>query len=255
MPDALLSPFVSPTTQILGISFYTGEADQLVQQADALGLVVVPSAPVLVAMDQDESHRIAVQSADVAIADSGWMVLLWFAITGNTLPRISGLRFLQMVLQTPSFRRRGASFWVMPTVKDSAANRAWLLSQGIEVAAPECYEAPLYPVGALKDEELLRRIEASRAPFVVICLAGGVQERLGHFLRQRLSYRPTIICIGAAIAFLSGQQVAIPTWADRLFLGWLFRTLSNPRQYFPRYWRSLRLAPLLVQFRDQPPRK
>jgi UDP-N-acetyl-D-mannosaminuronic acid transferase (WecB/TagA/CpsF family) len=49
----------------------------------------------------------------------------------------------------------------------------------------------------------------------------GVQERLGYALRKQLSYKPAILCLGAAIAFLSGGQANIPNWADRLMLGWL----------------------------------
>ena len=54
------------------------------------------------------------------------------------------------------------------------------------------------------------------------------QERLGLYLKQRLSYRPAIHCIGAAIGFLSGDQVYIPVWADALGMGWLYRTLADP---------------------------
>lgn len=243
-----------PVTKILGIPFYTGKIVGLSQEIENLGLVVVPSAPVLAAMDRDSAHRSAVQSADVAIADSGWMVILWFLLTGVALPRISGLRFLEIVLRSAEFRRAGASFWVMPSAPDAAANRAWLRTQEIHLPDTRCYIAPRYPrSGEITDRALLGRIEESRPAFVVLCLGGGVQERLGHYLRQNLSYRPTIICIGAAIAFLSGQQVSIPTWADRLFLGWLFRTVSNPQLYFPRYWGSLRLASLLVRHRENSP--
>lgn len=236
-----------PTRSILGVNFFTGTPEALAASVEELGLVVFPSAPVLVAMEKDGAHRAAVQSADLAIADSGWMVLLWLALKGAAIPRISGLRFLQMLLQTSAFRRAGASFWVMPSPRDAVANREWLDTQGIRVSSDACYDAPRYAAGPIDDQALLQEIETRRPTFVVLCLGGGVQERLGHFLRQHLSYRPTIICIGAAIAFLSGQQVAIPTWADRLYLGWLFRTLSNPKLYFPRYWGALRLAPLLAR--------
>ena len=34
---------------------------------------------------------------------------------------------------------------------------------------------------------------------------------------------PAIHCIGAALGFLTGDQVRIPHWADQWILGWLFR--------------------------------
>jgi len=85
------------------------------------------------------------------------------------------------------------------------------------------------------------------------CFGGGTQERLGAYLKQNLSYRPSIHCIGAAIAFLSGDQVHIPVWADRLYLGWLYRCISEPRRYVPRYWDARKLVYLLIRYRERLP--
>jgi hypothetical protein len=41
---------------------------------------------------------------------------------------------------------------------------------------------------------------------------------VGLYLKRSLSYEPGIHCIGAAIAFLSGDQARIPLWGDRLGL-------------------------------------
>jgi UDP-N-acetyl-D-mannosaminuronic acid transferase (WecB/TagA/CpsF family) len=87
----------------------------------------------------------------------------------------------------------------------------------------------------------------------MLAIGGGVQERLGLGLRARLTNRPGILCLGAAIAFLTGGQVAIPVWADRFFLGWLFRLASNPRKFWRRYRDALRLAPLLWRWRERLP--
>ena len=88
---------------------------------------------------------------------------------------------------------------------------------------------------------------------IVLGVGGGTQERLGLYLKQHLSYRPAIHCIGAAIAFLSGDQVRIPVWADTLGLGWLYRTVADPKRFFPRYWDARHLAPLLLKYRDRLP--
>ena len=79
-------------------------------------------------------------------------------------------------------------------------------------------------------------------------LGGGTQERLGLYLKQKLQGRPAIHCVGAAIAFLSGDQVQIPRWADRLYLGWVFRCVSNPPRYMPRYWDARKLYALMKKY-------
>jgi UDP-N-acetyl-D-mannosaminuronic acid transferase (WecB/TagA/CpsF family) len=105
----------------------------------------------------------------------------------------------------------------------------------------------------LEDRELLRQLEQRRPGHIVLGLGGGTQERLGLYLKQHLSYSPAIHCIGAAIAFLSGYQVHIPVWVDHAGLGWLWRSLSAPSVYGPRYWDARHLAPLIIRFRDRLP--
>jgi N-acetylglucosaminyldiphosphoundecaprenol N-acetyl-beta-D-mannosaminyltransferase len=78
-----------------------------------------------------------------------------------------------------------------------------------------------------------------------------VQERLGFYLMQNLSYRPSIICVGAAVAFLTGIQAYIPTWADAWMLGWLFRCLHAPKKFIPRYWKALQLISILARYRER----
>lgn len=105
----------------------------------------------------------------------------------------------------------------------------------------------------IDDPLLIELLRTRRVRHIVVALGGGTQERLGLYLKRNLEYRPAIHCIGAAIAFLSGDQVRIPDWADQLYLGWLFRCLSAPRRYVPRYWSAFMLFPLLWHHRDRLP--
>jgi UDP-N-acetyl-D-mannosaminuronic acid transferase (WecB/TagA/CpsF family) len=100
---------------------------------------------------------------------------------------------------------------------------------------------------------LLELINRRRPAHIVVGLGGGIQEKLGYYLKLNASYRPAIHCIGAAIGFLSGDQVPIPLWADYLILGWLFRCLSEPKKFFPRYWKARRLVPLMLKYQDRVP--
>jgi UDP-N-acetyl-D-mannosaminuronic acid transferase (WecB/TagA/CpsF family) len=236
--------------QILGVRFYTGDLEGVLDLSlGAAGLIVVPSAPVLSRMAVEPSHAEAVEGSDFAITDSGLMVLLWLLFQGERLHRISGLRYLQGLLKCPELRAPGATFWVMPSAEDAQGNCAWLQSQGLDAGDHNCYVAPMYArTGRLEDATLLGRLKARRPRFVIICLGGGVQERLGYYLRGALSYRPSIVCTGAAIGFFSGRQARIPKWADRLMLGWLVRTLHSPREFLPRYRSALALIPLLWKY-------
>jgi UDP-N-acetyl-D-mannosaminuronic acid transferase (WecB/TagA/CpsF family) len=239
--------------RILGIPFLVGSAREAVDLVSrAGGLVVMPSAPALKNLPYDPEYRQALLEADFAIPDSSLMVILWNLIQFDRIPKISGLKYLRTLISQPEFRQPGASFWVMPTPCALERNQAWLGANGITLGSDEIHLAPIYGQ-VIEDAELLRKIEERRPHHVVLGLGGGVQERLGLYLKRNLSYRPAIHCIGAAIAFLSGDQVKIPVWVDSLGLGWMWRTFSNPRVFAPRYWGARNLAPLLLRYRDRLP--
>jgi len=237
---------------ILGVRFYVSDLEGLLGLVPGGGLIVVPSAPVMVRLEDDPAHRAAMEGADFAVTDSGLMVILWLIRTGERIRRISGLRLLRALVAGKDFRGRGDTFWVMPSAADAGANMAWLRGRGFDVAEGDLYIAPLYPrEGPLSDSRLVDMINERRPRLVAIGLSGGVQERLGWDLRQRLSYKPAILCIGGAIAFLSGRQARIPVWADRMALGWLFRFLHSPGSFSAKVKGVGRLAPLIWKHGSQ----
>ncbi len=88
------------------------------------------------------------------------------------------------------------------------------------------------------DEALVELVVQRKPRHVVIAIGAGAQEKLGWYLREQATWRPAIHCIGGALGFVTGDQVAIPDWADRFYLGWLLRLLSEPRAFVPRLWSA-----------------
>ncbi len=216
------------------------------------GLVVVPAAPALKNLAHDPRYRESLLGADFAIADSTLMVLLWNLIQRDRIPKLSGLKYLRVLLEQPEFRQPRASFWIMPTPAAAQRNLAWLQDSGIAATEDDMYLAPMYD-RIIDDPELLRQLEERRPQHIILGLGGGTQEPLGFYLKQKLRYQPAIHGIGAAISFLSGEQVRIPAWADDFGLGWLWRSLSSPSRYGTRYWDARRLVPLLLRYKDKLP--
>src|SRR5437762_12997478 len=88
-----------PFRQILGVKFFDGSVDEVIDiMCRRGGLLVVPAAPALVNIQYDEAYRMALLEADLAIADSGFMVLLWKIFGEQTIARISGLSYLKRLL-------------------------------------------------------------------------------------------------------------------------------------------------------------
>ena len=230
---------------ILGVKFFVGNAPQAVEVGARSGLMVAPAAPALLEMDRDPVYREALFASDLAITDSGFLVLLWNLMMADDIRRTSGLEYLELLLTRSEFRQRGASFWVMPSPASRDRNLQWLREQEVAVRSKDCYVAPSYQGQNVTDDRLVEEIDRRSPQHVIICLGGGVQEKLGLDLKRRCKSKPAIHCIGAAIGFLSGDQVRIPRWADQWVLGWLFRCASNPFRFVPRYTRAFRLAGVL----------
>ena len=345
--------------QILGLQFFGGTSRDAVEEITRRGgLLVAPAAPSLINLCRDPDYRRALLSAEIAIADSGFMVLLWKLFAGDAIPRISGLEHMKRLLEHESMRDPGAVVWVVATEDsrtklveyldgdkadrgqrtaesrnlkaevggrktekadkaDSGQLKAEMQNTGedeaqitkaveendeggrmkdesgkaevgdltseigtekdgerkdetpsasafpnphseisvvsvSEVSFPTVYVAPKYgrPV---EDEALLALVREKRPRHVVISVGGGIQDQLGEFLLERLDYRPAVHCIGAALGFITGDQVRIPEWADKCYLGWFFRSLAQPKVFIPRFWSARRLPWLIWKYRERLP--
>ena len=244
---------MASSQQILGIRFFDGAVADAVDQAlEKRGLVVAPSGTCFARLTEDAPYRTAVTQADLVLPDSGFMVLLWRLLRGKQIARISGLVYLQELLRRPGLRENGGVLWVLPHQDALEKTMRWLQAHGFPAAADDFYMAPLYG-SRVEDRLLVEGIKARQPRHVVIALSGGVQEKLGFYLRENAGHRPAIHCIGAALGFITGYQIAIPAWADRFYLGWLLRLISNPRRFLPRALSAFSLPAMIIRYGDSMP--
>lgn len=239
----------SRTIKILGIDFHNSCVTDAVSIVKSGGLLTAPAAPGLVNIKKDLEYYNALQSANVVIADSGFMTLIWNSMNKRKINKISGLKFLINFLNDHEIKQTQKILLVDPRPEEAAANLAYLNGNGFNLGDDMSYVAPIYKKNKVEDDELLAYVEEKKPEYIIINLGGGVQEKLGAYLMNNLSYQPGIICTGAAIAFLTGKQAEIPGWADRLSMGWLCRCIDNPNLYIPRYYKSFKLLGLMVRNR------
>src|SRR5262245_3609601 len=144
--------------RILGVDFFVGNAADAVKLGIRGGLVVFPSGPLLAELDRDPGYRQAVLEADLVLTDSGYLVLLWNFLMRDRVHRVSGLKYLTLLLDCPEFRESGSALWVMPSRLAQARNVKWLRAKGYPVEPKNFYVAPMYRPGEVQDEELLHLI-------------------------------------------------------------------------------------------------
>ena len=244
---------MSATRKILGIQFF----DQDVEETVAIisrdgGFLVAPSGTCFARLRDDEAYRRAILAADLAIADSGWMVLLWRLLQHEKVRRVSGLKYLQQLLGGLKGDGIGRIFWILPGERARQRLLDWSRREGFGIQTANCFIAPQYGP-EIEDRPLIALLENRRPAHVLIAIGSGPQEKLGYYLRENVSYRPAIHCTGAALGSITGDQIAIPDWADRLYLGWLLRLFTQPRRFIPRLWKARELPWLIWKYGENLP--
>jgi N-acetylglucosaminyldiphosphoundecaprenol N-acetyl-beta-D-mannosaminyltransferase len=245
------SPTQPPQERVLGLSFFNGTCSEAVEHFLRVGgLLVAPVSPALVKLKYDVEYRRALQTANVTLADSVLLSLLWRIASGRRLRKNSGLSYLKALLGNGRFREETA-FWLVSS--DAAKENAvrWLREHGFADRDNVC--VVIDSDAQSERYELLTRIENQRPVHVMIALRSGGQEKLGMYLREYLVNRPAIHCIGAALGFLTGDEAPIPDWAERYGLGWLARLVSQPRMFFPRLGSAGALAGMVFRYRTEMP--
>ena len=103
------------THQILGLRFFDGDVDEAIAlMSNHGGFLVAPSGTCFARLRRDAAYREAMTQADVVIPDSGAMVLLWRALNGGKIKRISGLKYLQCLAAQLFADKASTVFWVLP---------------------------------------------------------------------------------------------------------------------------------------------
>ncbi|MBH69821.1 MAG: hypothetical protein CMP69_00915 [Flavobacteriales bacterium] len=225
------------------INFIDGNYVQAINMLKNKAFMVAPSGPGLSKIDKNHQYRKALQAADFAIPDSSLMIILYLLFYQKKIQKMSGPKFLRGFLKEQFLRNDYVLFSIDPSDDEKASNNELLVKQGIKIKITNHYVAPNFNSDLVEDENLLNILENidKKPSYILINIAGGVQECLGHYIKKKLSYDVGIICTGAAIAFETGKQARVPIWADSLYLGWLARVVQNPKLYVKRYIQALRL--------------
>ena len=225
-----------------GIRFIDGDFKSIKLLIDKGGLLVLPAAPALKEIDNNKKYHDALKHADIALFDSGFFCILLKFFKNINVKKYSGLKFLKEFLSSQKNTSNKILF-IDPSNKDKIINNKYLKSIGIKNFFH--YIAPIYQPNLLEDAILLNIINERKPKYIIINLGGGIQELLGSYLKTNLNYKPSIICSGAAIAFLTGQQARIPLIFDKIYIGWLVRIIFNPFLFLPRYTKAFKLIFLM----------
>lgn len=206
-------------------------------------MLVAPAASALSQIDVNKDYYQSLKGADIVILDSGFFCILLRIFKGLSVNRLSGYLFLKKFLDL-DFKKNIKFFLIEPNQKDLIVNKSYFNKKRINNITS--YVAPKYNTKKFKDSKLLKKIKQKKPRFIIVNIGGGIQETLGLYVKKNIKFKCSIICTGAAIAFLTKRQAPVNDLIDKLYLGWLIRTLYDPKKFFMRNLSALKLLKFFI---------
>ena len=144
--------------------------------------------------------------------------------------------FLKNFLE--NFNNKDKILFIDPSKKSYYLNKKYLRSS--KIYNFKSYIAPHYKK-KITDILLLSFIKKYKPRYIIINIGGGTQEPLAIYLRKNIKFKISIMCTGAAIAFMTGEQAPINKLIDKIYLGWLLRIVWDPKLYLGRILKSFKI--------------
>ena len=218
------------------IKFYSGDYDQIKNEFDKGGVLVAPAASALANIDTDKQYYSSLKKSKIAILDSGFFCILLRIFRFQKVKKLSGFLFLKTFLD--NFKNQQKILFIDPSRKSNILNIKFLKSK--KIINFKTYIAPNYNKRFF-DLKLLNLINNYKPKYIVINIGGGSQEPLAIYINKNIKYKVSIMCTGAALAFMTGEQAPINKFIDKVYLGWLTRIIWNPKLYLGRILKSFKI--------------
>ena len=222
------------------ISFFNGNFNDAYDKINKGGLLVAPAASALIEIEKDKTYHNSLIGSDIALFDSGFFCILLRIFKKYKVRKLSGYKFLKELLNIEKNFNK-VFLLIDPTKDDSFYNKKYLKEKKFKkvysIVAPFFKDNKNFN----KNEKLLKKIKKYNPDFIIINIAGGKQEPLGLYIKKNISKKTSIICTGAAIAFLTKRQAPINDFIDMIYLGWALRLIYSPATTYRRFLKSFRL--------------
>lgn len=207
---------------------------------DGLGRFIgVRDVASTVALHNDPALRDIGAKAALNLPDG--MPIVWLGkLRGHQLERTCGPDLMDHLLRSSG---DGSLSHFFLGGKEGVAER---LAERYRNAVPGlrivgCHTPPFRPMTPRENAKVLTEIKTSGADIVWLGISSPKQDIWMRDNVNQLSQ--TLIGVGAAFDFLSGEVRRAPVWMQKSGLEWLFRLLSEPRRLWRRYFI---LAPQFV---------
>jgi N-acetylglucosaminyldiphosphoundecaprenol N-acetyl-beta-D-mannosaminyltransferase len=187
----------------------------------------------LVLASKDERYRSVLNGGDLNLPD-GWSTVWAGRLAGARIhERIAGADLFDAVVRRGLPGRVGHFFYGgTPETLDRLVVNVRGTYPGVEISGT--YAPPFRPLSEAETDDVVERINRSRASVVWVGLGTPKQDFWMEAVRSRLDAN-VLVGVGAVFDFLSGAKKRAPVWMQRSGLEWLHRLISEPRRLWRRY--------------------
>jgi exopolysaccharide biosynthesis WecB/TagA/CpsF family protein len=195
------------------------------------GYVVTPNVDHLLRYYDDLSFRALYQSAAYVLLDSRVVALAMRVLKHVRFAVCPGSDLTADLLE------RVASPTDRIVLVGGSDSHARAVAARFELADIRHHNPPMGFIGDAQATETCLRFIEEQSPFRFCFLAVGSpqQEVVAQRLQRRGKARGLVLCVGAALNFISGAERRAPRWLQLLALEWLYRLLQDPGRLAGRY--------------------
>jgi len=227
------------------VNFFEAEYEYIIKLLfKKKGYLVIPAASSLVEINKNSSYKLALQKSTAALFDSGFFCLSLLFTKFISFNKFSGYKFLKLLLKDNNLKNKKI-LCLDPSIPSAKKN--YLFFKSKKFTFIRNYICPNYETKSIKDVKLLNIINKFKPEIIISNIGGGTQEVLAFYINKNVHKKTVIICSGAALAFLTGEQAGITDLEDKYYLGWFRRLLFNPVVYYKRIYNSFPLFFLVLR--------
>ena len=222
-----------------GIRFYNWNYEEIIKKINLGGYLVAPAAFPLCEIRNNKIYYNSLLNSKIAILDSGFFCILLSFFFNYKVKKFSGFLFLKKLLQD-KYQKKKNFLLIDPSEEDSKENIELLKKYSFKNISS--YIAPIYKnSNDLFDQKLFKLINKIKPKVIIINISGLKQEHLAYIIYKKIKFKVTILCLGAAISFVTKKQAPINLFFDKYYLGWLLRVIYSPHILI-RIVKSLKLV-------------
>ena len=212
------------------------------------GYLVAPAASSLANIDKDNHYLKALQKSSVAIFDSGYFCILILLFKLKRVNKFSGFKFINFFLNDEN--KKNYKILSLESSIENLNKNKYIFKQK-KFKFIRQYLCPIYKQDLFHDKKLINLIINYKPKIIIINIGGGVQEKLALYIKNSSSWKTSILCTGAAMSFISDSSkfLNINNFYDKIYMGWLVRSINNPSFFYRRVLKSMRL--FFLVFKDK----